>query len=62
MSSTSKTWDDAMIFRYYSVLGRVSDESDIKEIARLLKVSEAEVQRESAKINNIGKKKKKVSK
>ncbi|KAL0651345.1 hypothetical protein Bca4012_094036 [Brassica carinata] len=32
--STSKKWNDAMIGRYYSVLGRVPDKDNIKEIAK----------------------------
>ncbi|CAF2108672.1 unnamed protein product [Brassica oleracea var. botrytis] len=50
--STSKKWNDAMIGRYYSVLGRVPDKDNIKEIAKCLKAR-------SEILNNIGKKKKK---
>lgn len=41
-----------MIGRYYSVLGRVPDKDNIKEIAKCLKAR-------SEILNNIGKKKKK---
>lgn len=58
--SSSVTWDDAMVERYYDALGQVQyDEGKTKKIAEIMNVPESEVKREVNKLNRIGKTQKK---